>query len=159
MWETGSFNWAQFMLYWFIRFPEFATMSGSLLLYFERRSKQYMYMYVSNGQQVSHQRWPIAVRQRWSGVLNILNSDPKISSRNTKNSKRPVSSSVDWELSVKTFIHNLLYRLISINHQVLNTHHFSRIRIRWIIFWSFTQAETFFYEKQIESVCFEIWEA
>ena len=24
MWETGSLNWAQFMLQWFIRFPEFA---------------------------------------------------------------------------------------------------------------------------------------
>ena len=23
MWETGSFNWAQFMLHWFIRFPDF----------------------------------------------------------------------------------------------------------------------------------------
>ena len=25
MWETGSLNWAQFMLKWFIRFPEFAV--------------------------------------------------------------------------------------------------------------------------------------
>ena len=24
MWETGSLNWAQFMLQWFIRFPEFS---------------------------------------------------------------------------------------------------------------------------------------
>ena len=24
MWETGSLNWAQLMLQWFIRFPEFA---------------------------------------------------------------------------------------------------------------------------------------
>ena len=44
MWETGSLNWTLFILYWFIRFLEFATMSRSLLPYFERRSKQYMYV-------------------------------------------------------------------------------------------------------------------
>ena len=30
MWETGSLNWAQFMLQWFIRFPEFNGSSESL---------------------------------------------------------------------------------------------------------------------------------
>ena len=29
MWETGSLNWAQFMLQWFIRFPEFTEFSES----------------------------------------------------------------------------------------------------------------------------------
>ena len=29
MWETGSLNWAQFMLQWFIWFPEFAEFSES----------------------------------------------------------------------------------------------------------------------------------
>ena len=29
IWETGSLNWAQFMLQWFIRFPEFAEFSES----------------------------------------------------------------------------------------------------------------------------------
>ena len=29
MWENGSFNWAQFMLQWFIRFPEFSEFSES----------------------------------------------------------------------------------------------------------------------------------
>ena len=30
MWETGSLNWAQFMLQWFLRFPEFAEFSECL---------------------------------------------------------------------------------------------------------------------------------
>ena len=30
MWETGSLNWAQFMLHWFIRFPEFTEFSEVL---------------------------------------------------------------------------------------------------------------------------------
>ena len=30
MWETGSLNWAQFMLQWFIRFPEIAEFSEFL---------------------------------------------------------------------------------------------------------------------------------
>ena len=29
MWETGSLNWPQFMLQWFIRFPEFAEFNES----------------------------------------------------------------------------------------------------------------------------------
>ena len=29
MWETGSLNWAWFMLLWFIRFPEFAEINVS----------------------------------------------------------------------------------------------------------------------------------
>ena len=31
MWETGSLNWTQFMLQWFIRFSEFAQFSEFLL--------------------------------------------------------------------------------------------------------------------------------
>ena len=37
MWETGSLNWTQFMLQWFIRFPEFAE-SNEFLFHFGQNS-------------------------------------------------------------------------------------------------------------------------
>ena len=47
VWETGSLNWAQFMLQWFIRFPEFAEFNDESSAPFRKTPMWLVYVIVA----------------------------------------------------------------------------------------------------------------
>ena len=68
MWETGSFNWAQFMLQWLIRFPEFVefTEFNESSAPFRKNSNHTQtvntFEYINNSKRVVENKWFSTVR-------------------------------------------------------------------------------------------------